>query len=194
MNKIKTVNLLTLVVLLMGAFSVASAQQRMSAPELKSRQPLPSVVVLSGAYNMSVDAQQVSAGEVDVTSGYTVGWTWSGQTSGDLSGFMFLSVNYAAAEVIEAGDRKPNARKVIGGSWSKLIFIDDAYVGTISGQIVAGDVVWDSKAQQSVMNLELVADAGTDLFLGTSGTGTFSGMIDVSNEVPFMSGTLNLNY
>jgi hypothetical protein len=178
MFKIKLTSLISAGLLLMSMFSFAGAQTKKS-PAFRMP-PVPPVGVLSGSYELSVSASQVSAGDVDFASGNTFGWTWSGTTSGYLSGYMFMSLNYSAAP-IQVGADLSEMRIVTGGSWSKVVFIDGIYAGRISGKIVNGSVMIDGKSMTS-MDLELVGDSGTDTLVGSTGTGRFSGVIDNSDK------------
>ena len=197
MNKIKFAGYITLVVLLVGMFSVATAQKKAAAPVVTAPQPLPIDFVLNGTYTMTVNASEVSAGDFDFTSGTTFGRTWSGKTEGDLQGFMFVSMNYVAPmnggfDLID-GDVS-GAWVVTGGSWSKLIMVNGKYMGSVSGYVRSGQIDWNAKAHRASLNLQLVADSGTDAFFGSSGLGTFEGMLDCTGDVPAITGYLTLNY
>ncbi|MGH9875793.1 MAG: hypothetical protein ACRD9S_25350, partial [Pyrinomonadaceae bacterium] len=191
-KKNKFAALITLAILVGGMFSGAVAQKRMSPAPVDP----PSPTVQNGIYKVSVDADELSPGVTDLSGQLTYGWTWSGKTEGDLSGFIFLSLNCAGgiSAADQAGYAVGGTSKVMGGSWSKLIFIKDKYVGSISGTIVGGELVWSEKARIATVNLELTADEGTDLFAGNVGTGTLEGIMDQTTRVPSLTGTLLLNY
>lgn len=195
MNKIKSAAILALAIICAGMFATATAQKRASAPS--TPHPLPVIFGLNGSYNVNVEAVEVSIGAVDNTSGATYGWTWSGKTNNDLAGYMFVSLNFTAPDNNgEVGsDRAPAAPSVItGGSWSKVIFVDGVYAGTIFGKVTGGDLVWDAKSQTSSVNLQLTSDQGTEAFVGATGNGTFAGVVDQTGEIPTVTGVLTLNY
>ncbi|HEV7682405.1 MAG TPA: hypothetical protein VGO68_09815 [Pyrinomonadaceae bacterium] len=194
MNKIKSAAAIALAIFFAGIFATAAAQNA-ATPSIPHTLPL--VFSLNGTYNVNVDAVEVSIGTVDDASGATYGITWSGKTNSDLSGYMFVSLNLAAPESsAEVGDVRavPHPSVVTGGSWSKVVFVDGAYVGTVFGTVTGGQLVWDAKTQTSSVNLQLVSDRGADAFVGATGSGTFVGVVDQSGEVPTVTGTLTLEY
>jgi len=158
----------------------------------------PVVGILSGTYKVAVNANELSTGDIDYTTGATYGWTCYGTTEGDLSGFMFVSMDYASPQPpsgSEIGEVVGGTSKVIGGSWSKLIFIKGQYVGSVYGRIVDGELVWNiGKGDLTAISLQLTADEGTGSYAGSTGSGTFEGILDQSSKVPSVSGTLILNY
>ena len=194
MNKIKSATIVALAIFCAGIFATAAAQKH--APAASVPHPLPIAFALNGTYNVNLDAVEVSLGTVDSASGSTYGWTWSGKTNSDLSGYMFVSVNFAAPENNgEVGsDRTPQPSVVTGGSWSKVIFVDGIYAGTIFGSVTGGQVAWDPKTQTSNVNLQLTSDRGTDAFVDAHGTGTFVGVVDQLGEVPTVTGVMTLEY
>jgi len=189
-HKIKLAALISLALLFGGTFSGAAAQKRMSPILIE-----PPVGALSGIYKISVEASELSSGVTDSLDGTTYGWTWNGKTDGDLSGFIFLSLNWTpeiSVNDLEVLAVRPGT--INGGSWSKLIFIKGQYVGSISGTIVGGEVSWSEKYQIATVSLQMIADEGTDMFAGSVGTATFDGILDQSGKKPTLSGTLILNY
>jgi len=175
-------------------FSTGAAQRRMSPAPVGP--PVFVVEPLSGTYNISVDAFELSRGDIDLASGTTYGWTWSGKTSGDLSGFMFVSLNYDAAAAAVGVDVLPDgaSSNVTGGSWTKLIFMKGEYAGSVSGRIVNGQLTWNEKAQNTTISLFLTSDQGTEAFVGNTGKGTFDGILDQTGKVSTMSGVLTMDY
>jgi hypothetical protein len=195
MNKIKSAAAIALAIFFAGIFATAAAQKH--APISSVPHPLPIISGLNGTYNINVDAVEVSIGTVDSTSGATYGWTWSGRTDSDLSGYLFVSLNLASPDgnVEVGGDHTlPRPSVITGGSWSKVIFVDGVYAGTVFGTVTGGELVWNPKTQTSSVNLQLTSDNGTDAFVGANGSGTFVGVVDQSGEVPTVTGALTLEY
>ena len=190
MHKIKLAALISLALLFAGTFSGAAAQKRMSPILIE-----PPVGALSGIYKVSIDASELSSGVTDSLDWTTYGWTWNCKTDGDLSGFIFLSLNWTpeiSVNDLEVLAVRPGT--INGGSWSKLIFMKGEYAGSISGTIVGGEVNWNEKYQIATVSLQMIADEGTDTFAGSVGTATFDGILDQSGKKPTLSGTLILNY
>jgi hypothetical protein len=195
MYKIKSVALLALVILFGGAFIKAEAQKGSMAPIFIGPPPFIEAA-LSGSYSVVVNANQLSAGEVEPTTGATYGWTCYGSTEGDLSGFLFVSMNYASDYPLsaEAFTRSFSSVAVTGGSWSKLIFVNGVYAGSVYGKIVSGQLVRDKTQGTTSLNLELTSDEGTGDYVGSVGSGTFEGVLDQNSKVPSVSGKLVLKY
>jgi hypothetical protein len=197
-------------ILLAGIVSSVAAQQIRKAPARINPvesvlPPAPPLATLSGSYSSKVNAKEVSAGDTQYSLGQTFGWTSYGTTNGDLSGYLFISLNYT----LQKGSALPEApaksaiappqpisetSQVTGGSWSKLIFRDGKYLGSVSGRIVGGELVWDSSQLNATMRLELAADDGTDTFQGNTGKGTFEGTLDRSTGKGNVTGLLTLNF
>jgi hypothetical protein len=201
MTKLKFAALVVAVVLIAGA-SISGQAQKRSKALIRIEPPIPVGVVLSGTYASRIDATQLSVGEANYAASQVYGWTCYGQTKGDLSGYVFMSMNYslpAFTPVDPAGSpsafQPPPTSDVTGGSWSQLIFVDGVYTGSVSGRIVGGVLRWDSYSNNATVELKLVADDGTDAYLGSSGNGDFQGLLDRSaKSVPTITGTLTLNY
>lgn len=198
MYKIRSLALVAVAILFGGVFAVAAAQMRM--PPSPIEPPLPVGVTLSGTYSMEVSANQLSAGDIEFVTGTTYGSTFYGQTVGDVSGFMFVSMNYTSlqappADMISEGTAG-GVSQVTGGSWSKLIFIKGEYVGSVYGRVVGGELVWSANKRGTTtnINLQLTADDGTEAYVGNAGTGTFEGMLDLSSKFSTVSGKLTLTY
>lgn len=156
---------------------------------------------LSGSYSMKVNAKELSAGITEYSLGQTYGWTSYGTTNGDLSGYIFLSVNYTLAgggPPLDPGTARPQpifgASQVTGGSWSKLIFNGDKYVGSVSGRIVGGEIAWGTSELKATIRLELATDNGTDAFAGNVGKGLFEGTLDRTTERASIAGVLTLGF
>ena len=176
-----------------GAFLSSQAQKRMTIDIVP---PQPTVGALSGTYRTSVGATEINVGEQNEMSNETYGWTSNGVTTGDLSGHIFLSVNYTWPGFGDEIGTEPAVTNIIcGGSWSQLIYVNGVYQGSVSGRILSGTITWDEKTRTSKIEMQLAADNGTDAYLGSVGTGSFSGSMDRrSQDVPAINGTLTLVY
>lgn len=186
MYKIKSLALVALAIFLSGVFVSAAAQKGFGPAPVDP----PVLETLNGAYTVAVNATELSRGDVAFGTGETYGWTCYGSTEGDLSGFMFVSMNYSSPA--EVGFGSPNT--VIGGSWSKLIFIKGEYAGSIYGKIVGGEVVWDGRGGTATISLQLTGDDGTGMFAGNIGSGTFEGGLNRTTSPASVSGILTLKY
>lgn len=197
MYKIKSLGLVALAILVGGVFLSAEAQKRM-APVLIDPPPIfidpPPVVltVLSGSYTDAVNGNQLSTGEVELNTGATYGWTCYGSTEGDLSGFLFISMNYTSDYSVQLGTSLDSVSSVTGGSWSKLIFVNGLYAGSVYGKIVSGQLI-KTEGMTSI-NLELTADDGTGDYVGNIGTGVFEGVLDQNSKESSVTGKLVLRY
>jgi hypothetical protein len=194
MFKIKYFALVALAIFFGGFLSSAAAQRSM--PRFPVLDP-PVAEALSGSYTVQVTANELSTGDIENTSGATYGWTSYGTTDGDLSGYMFISMNYSSPLVPTGGEidtSTSGVSTVISGSWSKLIFIDGQYTGSVYGRIVGGELVWNSRDLTATISLQLTADGGTASYVDNRGSGTFAGVLDQSAKRTTASGTLNLNY
>ena len=189
MYKFKPLALLALAILFSGVFSSVAAQKRMSAPPIVDEPPF--FETLSGIYSSSVNASELSPGDIEFATGTTYGWTSYGKTEGDLSGFLFISMNYTPPP---ASSRGGGTSKITGGSWSKLIFVKGQYAGSVYGRIVDGELAWLGNGAAPTISLQLTADAGTESFANNEGSGTFEGTWDQSSKVPSVSGVLTLKY
>jgi hypothetical protein len=196
--------------LLTGIVANVAAQQIKKAPVRSNGAviivppPLP-VGTLSGDYSSKVNAIELSLGDTQYAVGQTFGWTSYGTTSGDLNGYMFMSMNYTVPPGLvrpqlqsESAIAPPQpvyqTSKVTGGSWSKLIFVKGKYVGSVYGRIVDGDLTWDLSDSIATMQLVLVADNGTAAFLGNKGKGTFQGTFDRATGAGNIFGELTLSF
>ena len=179
-------------ILMAGALASVTAQVGLP--------PIP-IGSLSGTYKMAMDANELSAGDTKFALAETYGWTCYGETSGDLNGFMFVSMNYALPNSLTSViDGKvgisPPLSKVTGGSWSKLIFIKGKYLGSVHGRIVGGTLEWSKTDLSAKMKLELSADGGTGAFVDNVGKGTFEGALEPSQKEKGgrVTGALVLDY
>jgi hypothetical protein len=190
MYKIKFLTLVALAILFGGFLMSAEAQKRPMPPIYIDPPP----TALSGDYKMDVNANELSTGEVDLISGATYGWTCYGSTKGDLSGFLFISMNYTSDYSTPAEATRSGVKSVTGGSWSKLIFVDGVYAGSIHGKIVGGQLVVNKLDGTTSMNLVLTAEEGTGDYVGSRGNGTFEGVLNQNSKASGVSGQLILNY
>jgi hypothetical protein len=190
MYRTKFVTVVALAILFGGVFISAEAQKRMSQPIFIH----PSPSALSGDYTMDVNANELSAGETDSIAGPTYGWTCYGTTEGDLSGFVFISMDYASDVLTPGSTARSGVKSVIGGSWSKLIFVDGVYAGSVHGRVVGGQLVVNNVDGTTSINLTLSAEDGTGDYDGSTGYGTFEGVLSQNTKVKSLSGQLILNY
>lgn len=190
MHKTKFLVLVAVAILFGGVFISAEAQKRMSAPVFIGPPP----TLLSGNYVMDVDANELSPGDTDSISGPTYGWTCYGTTVGDLSGFVFISMDYTSDYLTPGGATRSGVKSVIGGSWSKLIFVDGVYAGSVYGRIVGGQLVVNNIDGTTSMNLVLTAEDGTGDYVGSQGNGTFEGVLNQNSKARGVTGQLILNY
>jgi hypothetical protein len=105
---------------------------------------------------------------------------------------MVVSLNYSAAML--GTDSTPVTNVITGGSWSKAIYIDGVYAGSVSGTITGGELVWNQETQESTVSLDLISDQGTEAFVDAKGKGTFVGVIAQGSETRSVSGLLTLDY
>lgn len=185
--------LATIVIALSGVFANVSAQ--------KTDRPVPWVEPLNGTYTMRVNANELSAGDSKFELQETVGWTSYGKTDGDLSGFMFISLNYTLPkQSVDPKDGRPEpvpqTSQITGGSWSKLIFRDGQYAGSVCGRIASGEIVWSQTDLNATIHLELTSEGGTGSFVGSNGKGMFDGTLDRmgKSSVAIVAGDLILDY
>lgn len=195
MIKRRLLMIAAMAIIVTGALASASAQKA---------SPIPVIEPLNGVYSIAVNATELSPGETEYAMAETYGWTCYGKTSGDLTGFMFFSMNYAQAgyEIAQTVDKLSSppqpigtTSQVTGGSWSKLIFVRGQYVGSVNGRIVGGTLTWSKTDLTVGMSLELTADDGTGYFAGSVGTGRFQGdMVRSEKAGGVMKGVLTLKY
>ncbi|HXD34468.1 MAG TPA: hypothetical protein VN643_25335 [Pyrinomonadaceae bacterium] len=183
---------LAALILLLGGMSVNSQAQQKIALDSPNR-----VNSWAEQYQSEVFANEISAGTVE-RNNVVYGSTFSGNTKGDLSGHLFVSVNYAndinavGLDKVSTFGADPLVN-VSGGSWSKMIYVDGNYAGSLSGSIGSGSVTWNADHTMATVELQLVCENGTESFAGITGFGTFSGTIDrVSGGA--VKGVLTLNY
>jgi hypothetical protein len=190
MYKFKSLALVAIAILFSGVLFAASAQKRKVASAIEPPAP---VDLLTGTHKIDVKADQLSTGEVSFDSGSTYGWTCYGVTEGDVAGYIFISMNLSAPRFSRDGGE---SWIVTGGSWSKLIFIDGQYTGSINGRIVGGQVVSDvtSNAPATTINLQMTGDGGTGAYADRRGSATFEGIVTAGRKGPNVMGTLGLYY
>jgi hypothetical protein len=186
----KVLALVALAILFGGVSIGAQAQKKMSPPIFIGPPP----TVLTGDYTMNVNANEISAGNNDSISGPTYGWTCSGTTDGDMSGFIFISMDYASDITTPGEAARSGVKSVIGGSWSKLIFVDGVYAGSIHGRLVGGQLVVNNIAGTTSMNLTLTVEDGDGDYAGSAGYGTFEGVLAQNTRARSITGQLILNF
>lgn len=193
MYKSKFLSLLTAAILVGGVLTSATAQRKLTSEPIQPPVPLPT---LSGPITIDVQANELSDGETTF-DGSVYGWTCYGVTSGDLSGHIFMSINYGPAVPSLSGGE---VRQVTGGSWSKLIYSKGVYMGSIYGRISGGEMASDNSIVVTevplpvTINLELTADGGTGIYAGNVGEGSFKGQYGSEEKSANVVGTLTLNY
>ena len=190
MYKFKSLALVAIAILFSGVLFGASAQKRKITPAIEPPVPFD---ILTGAHKMDVKADKLSPGEVGLGSGI-YGWTCYGITEGDVSGYIFISVNYSDASLTLYGGE---SRQVTGGSWSKLIFVDGQYTGSINGRIVGGEMVSGEvnvRVPATTLSLQMTGDGGTGAYVDRRGTATFDGIVTAGPKGPNVMGTLGLFY
>lgn len=193
-------------ILLVGIVSSVAAQQtRNTTATIAAPEPI------SVLYQMKVDANELSVGQNEYALGQTYGWTSYGATFGDLPGYVFMSMNFTLpgfsvdVQPVKASTKASTASiappvpliqtsLVTGGSWSQLIFLRSKNVGSVSGRIVGGELIWGPGEVNATIRLDLALDNGTGAFPGKKGKGTFSGTLDRAKESPAVSGTLTLEF
>jgi hypothetical protein len=153
---------------------------------------------------MEVAANELSLGDTEYAMGETYGWTCYGTSSGDLNGFVFISMNYTVPEYqappigdqIGVSPPQPliSMSKITGGSWTKLIFLRAVYLGSVHGRIGGGTIYWSTTNLSAKISMELMADGGTGSYVGSVGKGTFEGLLDHSAKGENISGVLTLSY
>ena len=190
MNKIKSLTVVALAILIGGILSIAAGQRRMlPVPVIEP----PVIEPLSGSYKLQVIANDLSTGDTEFTTGATYGRTAYGTTEGALPGFVFISMNYSSPTLSPLG----TATSIVsGGSWSKLIFINGEYTGSVYGKIVGGKVAWSENRGDltATISLQLTSDGGTELYAASYGSGSFEGILDPNSKGSTVSGTLILYY
>jgi hypothetical protein len=94
----------TKLLLAMAAIAIFMAGALASAAGQVRLPPVPVVGPLSGTYKMTMAANELSPGDTEYAMAETYGWTCYGETTGDLTGFMFVSMNYNLPEYIQPVD------------------------------------------------------------------------------------------
>jgi hypothetical protein len=192
--------ILATMVMVLGVVSVSGqAQKRVMG---KKGNPLPMPTSLQGKYVTEINGIQMSEGTIAVTefsgSSQFIGWNSYGQTTGDLNGHFFLSVNYTVPTVGPGDaigtDPPLGNSQITGGSWTKLIYVDGAFMGSISGRIIGGSMAWDPRYETAKVSIEMAGETGTGLYEGNSGFGSFRGKMDRTNPTVTIAGSLTLNY
>jgi hypothetical protein len=186
-------------IVLLAGMSIQAQKRKVSVKAM----PLPVPAGLQGKYVAGVGGSQASQG-IEAIVGFgthqVLGWNVFGQTTGDLSGHIFMSINYNMPTVVEPGDQigsilpLPSPSRVTSGSWIKLIYVDGVYTGSISGRIVGGTVDWDARSQTQTVSLDLVGESGTGAYDGNVGVGTFIGTVEPTETGASLTGTLTLIY
>lgn len=191
MYKFKSLALVAIAILFSGVLFGASAQKRNDTSFIEP--PIP-FDILTGDHKIEVKADKLSNGEVAFESGTTYGWTCYGVTEGDVSGYIFISMNYSEPVVSGYGGE---SRTVTGGSWSKLIFIDGQFTGSINGRILSGEIVSGEvgfEAPATTINLQMTGDGGTGAYADRVGSASFAGILNDGPKGPNVTGTLGLFY
>lgn len=190
--RLRSIALATFALLLGGMlFSTQAKHRQVFAESFDTPTP-----ALSGTYESQVDATEMSSGNSQEMTNAVYGWNSYGKTTGGLCGHVFISVNYSVTDNNDSF-MTPSIvpdNVVTGGSWSKIIYVDGVYAGSISGTIVGGSLVWDENHTTAQVELQLVGTKGADNFVGLTGVGTFSGTLDRTTSDATLTGTLRMKY
>jgi hypothetical protein len=189
------------VALLLGGISSSVAGQTRNPPT----QPPVSAETVNQADISNVNAIEVSPGETNYSIATTYGETYYGETSGDESGYLFISINSTLPKAATASPESPGATadqpqpieqasEVTGGSWTRQIFLRGKYIGSVYGRIAGGTLIWSQTDLSATVNLDLLVDNGTQAFVDRTGKGRFAGALDRMSKVPTISGQLTLAY
>ena len=183
---------LSFLFLLTGALLIAGIPTGVQAQKSKAIQPTPPVAQngpLKGNYFYVLNGLELSRGQS------TASWASYGNTAGDLNGFMFTSLNLEPLGSSSGSLLSENVdSQVTGGSWSKLIFVNNVYTGSLYGKVVSGSVTWVNNDTANIQ-LQLTADNGTLIYAGQVAKGSFSGTLSRSGSGQgTVSGSINLSY
>lgn len=183
---------LSFLFLLTGALLLAGIPTGVQAQKSKAIQPTPPVAQngpLKGNYFYVVNGLEMSRGQS------TASWASYGSTAGDLNGFMFMSLNLnpiGSSSGLVASENIDS--QVTGGSWSKLIFVNNVYTGSIYGKVLSGSVTWVNNETANIQ-LQLTVDNGTLVYAGQVGKGSFNGALTRSGSGQGnVSGSINLTF
>lgn len=190
MFRIKVLKCICLLLLIGGSFARAQAQTAGDFdPSSEGAQP-----VLSGTYYIGVEAIETFPGETVFNEAKTFDRTSHGTTEGDLSGFIFISLNYTLPENNTVGDVSREESLITSGSWAKLIFKEGVYRGSVFGKITVGKILWNRRTNTASITFELKSDSGTGIFTEERGKGFFEGTLYQSTKAPTLKGRLTLEY
>lgn len=208
MYKTKLLPFAIVAILIGSIISSAAGQKRTPIPAAEPPVPAETInpVETINPDLSKFSGVEVSPGETNYAVATTYGATYYGQTFGDRTGSFFVSVNYSLP-----GTGGPTAREagsdtsdmpqpidqsslVTGGSWTRQVFIDGKYVGSVYGRITGGTVTWSQTDLSATVDLELAVDNGTEKFLDRTGKGQFHGKLDRMSKLPIISGDLTLEY
>jgi hypothetical protein len=144
----------------------------------------------------SVDAIEVAAGTVvvdnEASQETTFGYTFLGQTSGDVTGSLTLSLNCmqvipGPGDIVGPGT-KIGAAEVTGGAWTLPVYTlgvkgSGGHTGSLYGTIAkGGTMTWDKSGTNAIVYFELNVDGGTQSWSGIQGSATFVGVLAVDAE------------
>jgi hypothetical protein len=199
MYKTKLLSIAIMAMFLACVSSNATGQTRIPITASLTSEPRQSID------STKVSGVEISPGETSYAVSTTYGATYVGQTIGALTGSFFMSVNYTLPGVrpmdvqaanSAAGRPQPidQSSEVSGGSWTREIYRDGKYLGSVYGRITGGTVVWSQTDLTATLKLSLVIDNGTGAFVDRTGKGEFLGALDRMGKVATISGGLNLVY
>jgi hypothetical protein len=178
--------------LLTAALLLAGIPTGVQAQKSKAIQPTPPIAQngpLKGNYFYVFNGLELSRGQS------TASWSSYGSTAGDLNGFMFMSLNLAPLGSSSGTTVSENVdSQVTGGTWSKLIFVNNVYTGSVYGKVLTGSVTWVNSETANIQ-LQVTADNGTLIYSGLAGKGSFNGSLTRSGSGQgTVSGSINLTY
>ena len=191
MNTSKRIMIAAAFVLLAGLFASAAAQ---GAADLQADTigPMP----LETTVTMTLNSIEVSDGVVglDPKFGETMfGYSFLGQTSGELPGSLMFSMNCVPA-VFAPGQ----SNEITGGAWTLPVYmrpfrgLSNVYMGSLYGTLVSGQMVWGKDGNAEVY-LSFNLDGGTQTWETATGHGTFKGTLMVDEKgTTTLSGELTI--
>jgi hypothetical protein len=131
---------------------------------------------------------------IEVFPGFVVGAvrygaTFVGRATGELPGYIVASINYTPPN---PGPGVTN--NVVGGRWTLSVYRDGELQGRLSGSIAGGAATWNADGTLAAINLGLSVASGTGAYAGTTGSGSFTGLLSHLTFPPTWGGALALSF